>query len=49
MPFAVYGYTHTQVYYNLDSSLPEELESVSGKQELKDKIWNSSNRNDISK
>lgn len=38
LPFAVYGYTHTQVYYNLDSSLPEELESVSGNKELKDKF-----------
>lgn len=25
---ALYGYTHTDIYYNLDSSLPEELDSV---------------------
>lgn len=25
---AIYGYTHTDVYYNLDSSLPDDLSSV---------------------
>ena len=38
VPFAVYGYTHTQVYYNLDSSLPESLPSVQANTELKDKF-----------
>lgn len=38
LPFAVYGYTYTSVYYNLDSSLPETLESISGNNELKNKF-----------
>lgn len=25
---AVYGYTHTEVYYNIDSALPQELVSI---------------------
>ena len=29
---------HTSVYYNLDSSLPETLESISGNNELKNKF-----------
>jgi hypothetical protein len=31
---AIYGYTHTKVYYKLDSSLPDELESVQANNEL---------------
>lgn len=37
LPFAIYGYNHTKVYYNLDSSLPETLPSVVANNELKDK------------
>jgi predicted RND superfamily exporter protein len=33
---AVYGYTHNQVYYKLDSSLPETLGSVQANQEISD-------------
>lgn len=38
LPFAIYGYTHTSVYYDLDKSLPTSLESVSANNELKDKF-----------
>lgn len=31
---AIYGYTHTEVYYNLDSSLPQELDSVTANRVL---------------
>ena len=29
---AIYGYNHTSVYYNLDSTLPEESGQRSGQQ-----------------
>ena len=35
---AVYGYTHTQVYYKLDSSLPEYLDSVQANEKLEEKF-----------
>ena len=38
LPFAIWGYTHTQVYYNLDSSLPDTLLSVQANKELKEKF-----------
>lgn len=31
---ALYGYTHSSVYYKLDSSLPEDLESIQANEEL---------------
>ena len=38
LPIAIYGYTHTEVYYNLDKSLPETLKSVEANNALKDKF-----------
>ena len=38
LPFAYYGYTHTDVYYNLDKSLPKELSSVSANAEILEKF-----------
>ena len=38
LPIAIYGYTHTEVYYNLDKSLPETLESVEANHALKEKF-----------
>lgn len=35
---AVYGNMHTPVYYNLDSSLPEDLDSIVANSELEDKF-----------
>lgn len=35
---AFYGYQRTDVYYNLDKSLPETLESVTANNELKEKF-----------
>ena len=35
---AYYGYRHTKVYYNLDSSLPESLPSITANNELNDKF-----------
>ena len=37
LPIAFYGYKNTDIYYNLDKSLPETLESVSANNELKEK------------
>lgn len=37
LPFAIYGYTNTEVYYNLDKSLPDTLDSVIANSELKEK------------
>lgn len=37
LPFAIYGYNNTKVYYNLDKSLPTTLSSVTANNELKDK------------
>lgn len=38
LPIAIYGYTHTEVYYNLDKSLPETLKSVEANNSLKEKF-----------
>lgn len=38
IPIAFYGYANTNVYYNLDKSLPTSLPSVEANQELKDKF-----------
>lgn len=38
LPIAFYGYKNTEVYYKLDSSLPESLESISANNTLKDKF-----------
>ncbi len=38
LPIAIYGYSHTQVYYNLDKSLPDTLKSVEANQTLKEKF-----------
>ena len=38
LPIALYGYNHTQSYYNLDKSLPTSLESVEANNELKEKF-----------
>ena len=38
LPIAFYGYRHTEVYYNLDKSLPETLKSVEANQTLKNKF-----------
>lgn len=38
LPIAIYGYRHTEVYYNLDKSLPTTLKSVEANTELKEKF-----------
>ena len=38
LPLAYYGYKNTQIYYNLDKSLPETLESVQANNELQEKF-----------
>lgn len=38
LPIAFYGYKNTQVYYNLDKSLPETLPSVEANNLVKDKF-----------
>lgn len=38
LPIAFFGYSNTDVYYNLDKSLPQSLESVSANNELKTKF-----------
>lgn len=38
LPIAIYGYTHTEVYYNIDKSLPETLKSVEANSALQDKF-----------
>ena len=38
LPFAIYGYTHTESYYNLMSGLPKTLPSVQANDELSDKF-----------
>lgn len=38
LPIAFYGYSNTDVYFNLDSSLPKTLESISANTELKEKF-----------
>lgn len=36
LPIAFYGYRSTEIYYNLDKSLPDSLDSVSANTKLKD-------------
>lgn len=38
LPIAFYGYTNTGIYYNLDKSLPDTLESVDANTALKEKF-----------
>ncbi len=38
LPIAFYGYTHAEVYYNLDKSLPKTLQSVEANNTLKEKF-----------
>ncbi len=38
LPIAFYGYQNTDVYYNLDKSLPSNLDSISANTELKEKF-----------
>ena len=38
LPISIYGYTHTNVYYNIDKSLPKTLQSVEANNSLKDKF-----------
>ncbi|MBR2785656.1 MAG: MMPL family transporter [Clostridia bacterium] len=38
LPIAYYGYKNTGIYYNLDKSLPETLESVQANNELAEKF-----------
>lgn len=38
LPIAFYGYQNTDIYYNLDKSLPKYLDSVSANTELKEKF-----------
>ena len=38
LPFAYHGYKNTEVYYKLDSSLPESLASVSANKMVKEKF-----------
>lgn len=38
LPIAFYGYQNTEIYYNLDKSLPKTLASVEANNELKDKF-----------
>ncbi len=38
LPIAFYGYRNAEIYYNLDKSLPETLDSVVANNELKDKF-----------
>ncbi|MCI9246892.1 MAG: MMPL family transporter [Clostridia bacterium] len=38
LPFAIYGYTHTGVYYNLDKSLPDDLPGVAATNVLQEKF-----------
>lgn len=38
LPIVFYGYQNTEIYYNLDKSLPSYLDSVTANDELKDKF-----------
>lgn len=38
LPIAFYGYRRTEIYYNLDSKLPDTLESVKANNDLQDKF-----------
>lgn len=38
LPIAFYGYKNTDIYYNLDKSLPKTLDSITANTELKEKF-----------
>ena len=38
LPIAFYGYKNTEIYYNLDKSLPKDLASITANTELKEKF-----------
>ena len=38
LPIALYGYNRTEIYYNLDSKLPDTLESVQANKDLQEKF-----------
>lgn len=38
LPIAFYGYKNTDIYYNLDKSLPKNLDSITANTELKEKF-----------
>ena len=38
LPLAIYGYTHTETYYNLTKSLPDNLQSIVANTELENKF-----------
>ena len=38
LPIAFYGYKNTDIYYNLDKSLPKTLQSITANTELKEKF-----------
>lgn len=38
LPIAYFGYKNTDVYYNLDKSLPKSLQSITANEELKEKF-----------
>lgn len=38
LPIAFYGYNNTEIYYNLDKSLPKDLASITANTELKEKF-----------
>ena len=38
LPIALYGYNRTKIYYNLDSKLPQTLDSVVANNELREKF-----------
>lgn len=38
LPIAFYGYNNTEIYYNLDKSLPKDLPSITANTELKEKF-----------
>lgn len=38
LPVSFYGYKNTDIYYNLDKSLPDSLDSVTANKELKEKF-----------
>lgn len=38
LPIAYYGYTNTDIYYNLDKGLPSSLGSITANKELKEKF-----------
>ena len=38
LPLAIYGYTHTETYYNLTKSLPDNLQSIVANTELENRF-----------